>query len=88
MVIQFQSSIITLLSGKASSDLGYLQHSGIGNGQNQSLDRFVTTLIPAFMDPTVAYLTNGYYYYGGMEAWIHPYWICRNCHAMFLYEVV
>lgn len=40
----------------------------VGNGQTQSMDRFVTPLLPDFTDPTVCYVPNGYtsttYYYG------------------------
>ncbi|KAJ0549137.1 putative YTH domain-containing protein [Helianthus annuus] len=38
--------------------------TGAVNGVNQPLDRSVTPLIPDFMDPTVAYFPNGYYYGG------------------------
>ncbi|KAL8245574.1 hypothetical protein R6Q59_011832 [Mikania micrantha] len=44
--------------------------TGPGNGHNQLLDRSVTPLIPDFMDPTVAYFSNGYipaYYYGAYD---------------------
>nr|XP_043613738.1 YTH domain-containing protein ECT4-like [Erigeron canadensis] len=47
------------------------------NGQNQSLDRSVTPLIPDYMDPTVAYIPNAYastpYYYGGYDGTTNEY---------------